>query len=41
MTIETTAQTRTFQGLILTLQQYWADQGCVLMQPLDMEVGAG
>jgi glycyl-tRNA synthetase alpha chain len=27
--------------LILTLQQYWADQGCVLMQPLDMEVGAG
>jgi glycyl-tRNA synthetase alpha chain len=31
----------TFQGLILTLQQYWANQGCVLMQPLDMEVGAG
>ena len=33
--------TRTFQGLILTLQQYWAQQGCVLLQPLDMEVGAG
>lgn len=32
---------KTFQGLILTLQQYWADQGCVLLQPLDMEVGAG
>lgn len=32
---------RSFQGLILTLQQYWAAQGCVLMQPYDMEVGAG
>ncbi|MEP4545331.1 MAG: glycine--tRNA ligase subunit alpha [Saccharospirillum sp.] len=32
---------KTFQGLILTLQQYWADQGCVILQPLDMEVGAG
>ncbi len=31
----------TFQGLILALQQYWADQGCVILQPLDMEVGAG
>ena len=31
----------TFQGLILALQQYWANQGCVLMQPLDLEVGAG
>ena len=31
----------TFQQLILTLQQYWADQGCALMQPYDMEVGAG
>ncbi|PXF30925.1 glycyl-tRNA synthetase [Pokkaliibacter plantistimulans] len=31
----------TFQGLILALQQYWADQGCVIVQPLDMEVGAG
>ena len=30
-----------FQQLILTLQSYWADQGCVLMQPIDMEVGAG
>ena len=31
----------TFQQLIMTLQQYWADQGCVVMQPYDMEVGAG
>lgn len=31
----------TFQGLILALQQYWADQGCVIVQPLDMNVGAG
>ena len=32
---------RTFQDLILRLQQYWAAQGCVLMQPYDLEVGAG
>ena len=31
----------TFQGLILALQQYWSDQGCILLQPLDQEVGAG
>ena len=30
-----------FQELILTLQQYWATQGCVLLQPYDMMVGAG
>ena len=30
-----------FQQLILGLQQYWADQGCVILQPYDMEVGAG
>jgi glycyl-tRNA synthetase alpha chain len=33
--------TRSFQGLILTLQRYWADYGCVILQPYDMEVGAG
>jgi len=33
--------TRTFQGLILALQAYWAERGCVILQPLDMEVGAG
>ena len=31
----------TFQDLILALQQYWAARGCVILQPLDMEVGAG
>ena len=31
----------TFQALILRLQQFWAAQGCVVLQPLDMEVGAG
>ena len=31
----------TFQDLILKLQHYWANQKCVLLQPLDMEVGAG
>jgi len=30
-----------FQGLILTLQQYWAEQGCVILQPYDMPMGAG
>ena len=34
-------QVSTFQGLILALQQFWADKGCVVLQPLDMEVGAG
>ena len=32
---------RSFQGLILTLHAYWADKGCVILQPYDMEVGAG
>ncbi len=32
---------KTFQGLISVLQNYWARQGCVILQPLDMEVGAG
>jgi glycyl-tRNA synthetase alpha chain len=32
---------RSFQGLILTLQQFWASQGCVILQPYDMEMGAG
>ena len=30
-----------FQDLILTLQHYWGDRGCVLLQPYDMEMGAG
>ncbi len=32
---------RSFQELVLRLQQFWADYGCVLLQPYDMEVGAG
>ncbi len=31
----------TFQEIILTLQKYWAEQGCAVLQPYDMEVGAG
>jgi len=30
-----------FQRLILKLQDYWAEQGCVILQPYDLEVGAG
>jgi glycyl-tRNA synthetase alpha chain len=37
----TNNETLTFQTLILKLQQFWAKQGCVILQPLDMEVGAG
>ncbi len=33
--------TTDFQSLILTLHQFWADKGCVILQPYDMEVGAG
>lgn len=32
---------KTFQGLIMALQNYWSEQGCVIVQPLDLEVGAG
>lgn len=35
------ADVKTFQGLILALQEFWAKQGCVVLQPLDLEVGAG
>jgi len=34
-------QAKTFQGLITSLQMYWDQQGCLLLQPVDMEVGAG
>jgi glycyl-tRNA synthetase alpha chain len=33
--------TESFQDLILALQQFWGAQGCVILQPYDMEVGAG
>lgn len=32
---------KTFQDIILSLQHYWAKNGCVLLQPYDIEVGAG
>lgn len=32
---------KTFQEIILTLQDYWNEQGCALLQPVDLEVGAG
>ena len=32
---------KSFQGLVLALQQFWAAEGCVILQPYDMEVGAG
>ncbi len=35
------AKAPTFQDLILTLQNYWAEQGCLILQPYDMEMGAG
>ena len=37
----TSGDTPSFQALILTLQQFWAERGCVILQPYDMEVGAG
>jgi glycyl-tRNA synthetase alpha chain len=38
---ETKQKSLTFQELILRLQNFWAEQGCVLQQPFDVEVGAG
>jgi glycyl-tRNA synthetase alpha chain len=32
---------KSFQGLILTLQRFWAERGCAILQPYDMEMGAG
>ncbi len=37
----TASRPPTLQELILTLQTFWSDQGCILLQPYDMEVGAG
>jgi glycyl-tRNA synthetase alpha chain len=41
MANDSLAPSRSFQGLILALQRYWAERGCVILQPYDMEVGAG
>jgi glycyl-tRNA synthetase alpha chain len=38
---QTSQKCSDFQSLILQLQKYWADHGCVLLQPYDMEMGAG
>ena len=35
------SKARTFQDLILTLQNYWAAQGCLILQPYDDQMGAG
>ena len=32
---------QTFQDTILNLQKYWSKQGCIILQPYDIEVGAG
>ena len=32
---------QTFQETILNLQKFWSKQGCIILQPYDMEVGAG
>jgi glycyl-tRNA synthetase alpha chain len=37
----TRSRPSSFQDLILVLQRFWAEQGCVLLQPYDLEVGAG
>ncbi len=41
MTDQNKPDVSTFQGLIFTLQNFWASHGCAVLQPLDMEVGAG
>jgi glycyl-tRNA synthetase alpha chain len=41
MSVTPATDMTSFQGIIQTLQNYWSEQGCVIMQPLDMEVGAG
>jgi glycyl-tRNA synthetase alpha chain len=41
MNEQSASDSHSFQGMIQTLQDYWSGHGCVIMQPLDMEVGAG
>lgn len=41
MQFKPTYDVKTFQGLIFALQDYWSNNGCVILQPLDLEVGAG
>src|SRR3989338_1368485 len=35
------SKAQTFQDVILKLQQFWSDKGCIIAQPTDVEVGAG
>ena len=39
--MSSTPQPLSFQGLILTLQRYWSERGCLILQPYDMQMGAG
>ena len=39
--MQTPKKVLTFQEIIFQLQQFWSNQGCVIIQPLDLEVGAG
>ena len=41
MNTDSAGRAPSFQDLILTLHRFWADQGCLILQPYDMEVGAG
>ena len=41
MAAKNASSTPSFQDLILRLQSYWAERGCVVLQPYDMEMGAG
>ena len=41
MALDGSQRPPSFQEIILRLQSYWADQGCVILQPYDLEVGAG
>ncbi len=41
MNEQSASDLHSFQGMIQALQNYWSGHGCVIMQPLDMEVGAG
>lgn len=41
MALQSISPHQSFQQMLLTLQQFWADWGCVILQPYDMEMGAG
>ena len=41
MGVDKLKKPRSFQEIIMRLNQYWSDKGCAILQPYDMEVGAG